>query len=197
MNGETAAPNRPAGPASAAGAPAVMTPAFRLATRFFVVLASAAGAAAATASAVLSGALEEAPRETTLPLSAVVVGASTALWLYGALLAVLLVATNRRPTRLQGWLAAFGLAPLAMALFFFVVSVGVSGGTMRGYVVAAAILAAAAAARRLLAAIPEKLLLAFFLWLALLVWPVLWSDPANRAFSSALLELLRRSGVVV
>jgi hypothetical protein len=169
----------------------------RLFSALLLTASAAFGAASATAAILLSGALDAADLSPTWPASALLVGLVSALWFGGIVRAAALVATGAQPTRAQGWLAAFGLAPFAVALFFFVVGVGVTGGVPGGYVAVGLILAAAVLARGLLSAISEKLLICFFLWLGLLVMPVMWSDPVNRLFSGFLLTLLRGSGVIV
>lgn len=169
----------------------------RLATALLLVAAAAVGAASATAALVLSGALSHPGPARAWSVSAAIVGTASAFWFAGTVLSVLLAATAARPTRLQGWIAAFGLAPLAVALFFFIVGVSVTGGVPGGYAVVAGIAAFSLFARRLLPAIAEKLLVCFFVWLALLVLPVVWSDPVSEAFSTFLLRLLRVSGVIV
>ncbi len=171
----------------------------RLSRGAVLALAAAAlafGAAAAAVTIATSGVLELADAAASWPLSALLVGLVAALWFAGISLACLFAATGlRRPRRLNGWLAAFGLAPFAAALFFFLIGVGGNAPAV-GYLAVAAILCLAVLARRLLSEIAEKLLVAFFLWLGLLVAPVLWRDPVNEAFSSALLAMLRASGVI-
>ncbi|MBX3532060.1 MAG: hypothetical protein KF849_15750 [Rhizobiaceae bacterium] len=169
----------------------------RLFSALLSTISAAFGAASATAATILSGALDAAEPTPTWPASALLVGLVGAIWFGGVVRAAALVATGAQPTRTQGWLAAFGLAPFSVALFFFVVGVGVTGGVPGGYVAVGIILVAAVLARRLLSTVSEKLLICFFLWLGLLVMPVMWSDPVDRLFSGFLLALLRSSGVIV
>lgn len=167
------------------------------ACRALLLCASAAvGAAAATAAVLLSGPSSALGASPGWPVSALLVGAVAAAWFSGIALALLHAVAGARPSRPDGWLIAFGLAPFALALFFFLVSVGVNGGTGRGYLTAAAVLCLALLCRRQLPAMSEKLLVAFFAWLALLILPALCADPVNRLVSEFLLAMLRKSGVV-
>jgi hypothetical protein len=169
----------------------------RAAAGLLLALSSAVGAACATAVVMLTGTLATATPPQTWPLSALLVCIVAALWFHGMVLLAALSVSGTTPTRRQGWLVAFALAPFAVGIFFFAVSVGVTGGLPGGYLAVAVILAFAWFGRRLLGAVSEKLLIGFFLWLGVLVAPILWSDPVNRALSGFLLSLLRGSGVIV
>lgn len=164
--------------------------------RALVLAASVFAGAAAAATVVNSGVLAAPAPPPTWPASALLTAAVAGLWAGGFSLALLLATSGRRPfRRVQGWLTAFGVAPFAAILFFYAIGLG-ADIPWYGHALAGAIALGAVLSRRLLAAIAEKLLVAFFAWLAVLISPVLWSDPVNERLSAFLLWLLRASGAV-
>jgi hypothetical protein len=163
-----------------------------LALLAFALLAGLAFAAA------LYAAAGHPPRSPETWLGLGIVAVVIACGAAGSLITLAHLAARSVPTRgLERWLAAFAMAPAAIALFFFLVGVGVTGGLPSGYLAAAAILVVAVLAARLVRSLSDRMLFCFFAWLGLLVLPALWQEPVTREFAELMLRLLRFSGVIV
>lgn len=174
-------------------------------------LSAAFGAVIAVAAAARSGGLDAGiPRWDGAagywPVSAVILALVSATWLAGAILVVRLLAGLRHWNRatalfappIAGALAAFGLGPLLVLLFFALV--GLAGNLVANpapaFVAAALALAPFAWARSAFALMGGELLLSLFAWLALVVLPAFWDDPVSRLFARVLLDLLDIVGVL-
>ncbi len=167
-----------------------------------LALALPVGIAASAGLLISAGLVDTLPRREWI-LPSAYVALVVALFVAGVFAAIgarveTSVYGRRRVPRMRAWLASFGLAPFGALVFFFAIGIGAppSLQTVLGILVVAAILLTAVLARRLLAALAEKLLIAFFAWLMILVAPVAWPNPVVQAFSEWLLWLLRQSGVI-
>lgn len=135
--------------------------------------------------------------------SAVALAAIVAFWTFGAAaLAIGLLRGRTGSTRFHpGWLksaAAFGFGPALAALFFFILALtqGPSGMKPAAWVIGSAVMAAIFLARDVLAGIAERLLLALFVWLLILIAPVFRQDPVSEQFSGVLFAMLDAAGLV-
>jgi hypothetical protein len=189
MDTQPASPQR----ANRGTAPAVR---FRL-VAMLALLAFALISGLAVSAALYAAAGRPAPSpETWLGLT--IVGVAIACAAAGSLIVLAHLAARSVPTRsVERWLAAFAMAPVAIALFFFLVGVGVTGGLPSGYLAAAALVVLAIFAGRLVRSLADRVLFCFFAWLGLLVLPALWQEPVTREFAELMLRIMRFSGVIV
>ncbi|MEX0956763.1 MAG: hypothetical protein WDZ83_16320 [Rhizobiaceae bacterium] len=156
--------------------------------------------AAVVRAGVLSGA--SADRASAWPVSAVVIAVIAALWLAGIVrLAALFLPRGREAASPphSGWpasLAAFAAGPFLVALFFFGTQfVRFPASGFVAYPLAAIIVLLLLFARANVRLLAERLLISFFLWVAILIAPTFWRDPVNDQMSSFLFGLLEAAGL--
>ena len=97
-------------------------------------------------------------------------------------------------------LAAFGLGPLLLILFFYVIALAQGFASTRDAVVASAAALASAVVLlvggRRFARVAGELLLSLFVWLLLLVAPALWGEPVALQAARFVLAGLRFAGLL-
>lgn len=125
-----------------------------------------------------------------------------ALWLAGIVrLAALFLPRGREAASPphSGWpasLAAFAAGPFLVALFFFGTQfVRFPASGFVAYPLAAIIVLLLLFARANVRLLAERLLISFFLWVAILIAPTFWRDPVNDQMSSFLFGLLEAAGL--
>lgn len=126
-----------------------------------------------------------------------------ALWLAGIVHLAALFLPDSRGAASQprsGWpasLAAFAAGPFLVALFFFGAQfVHLSASGFIAYPLAAGIVLLLLFARGNIRLLAERLLISFFLWVAILIAPTFWRDPVNDQLSSFLFGLLKAAGLL-
>lgn len=169
------------------------------------ILASAFGVAAAVAAVVRAGVLSAAPdhQAGAWPVSAIAIAVIAAFWLAGIVHLAALFVPDRSGAASQprsGWpasLAAFAAGPFLVALFFFGAQFGrFPASGVVAYPLAAGIVLLLLFARNNIRALAERLLISFFLWVAILIAPTFWRDPVNDQMSSFLFGLLKAAGLL-
>lgn len=170
-------------------------------------LATAFGLAAAAAAVVRSGILSPAHDPFASGggwlISAAAIAVIAAGWFAGAI-NLLLIWPVRRGTGSgkarsgwPAWLAAFAAGPFLVALFFFGTSLHrLPAPELIAYPAAAAILLVLLFAKSRVRLLAERLLLSFFLWVAILVAPTFWRDPVSDQLSAFLFGLLKAAGLL-
>lgn len=135
-------------------------------------------------------------------LAAALVALGAGLWFAGAVQAIriLLGRVGLPPPRATVLLAAFGLGPLLLILFFYVIALAQGFASTRDAVVASAAALASAVVLlvggRRFARVAGELLLSLFVWLLLLVAPALWGEPVALQAARFVLAGLRFAGLL-
>jgi hypothetical protein len=170
-----------------------------------VLLAIAFGVAVAVATVVRAGVLSATPagQAGAWLVSAVAIAVIAAFWLAGIVhLAALFLRGGRgaAASPRSGWpasLAAFAAGPFLVALFFFGTQFARFPATgFVAYPLAAGIVLLLLFARKNVRLLAERLLISFFLWVAILIVPTFWRDPVNDQMSSFLFGLLKAAGLL-
>jgi hypothetical protein len=161
--------------------------------------------AIAVAAVIRAGVLSPAPtgQSGAWPVSAVAIAVIAALWLAGIvqLAAMFLRGSHGDASRPRsGWpasLAAFAAGPFLVAFFFFGTQFArFPASAAVAYPLAAGIVLLLLFARSNVRLLAERLLISFFLWMAILIAPTFWRDPVNDQMSSFLFGLLKASGLL-
>jgi hypothetical protein len=140
------------------------------------------------------------------PASVGLLGLVSAAWLAGAILVCRMIAglghwsRNNAPFSPPwiGMLAAFGVGPLLLVLFFALIGLAADlvANPFAAIVATAAALVPFTWGRSAFVRLAGELLVSLFVWLALLVLPAFWDDPVSRLFARILIDLLNLAGLL-
>ncbi len=140
------------------------------------------------------------------PASAGLLALVSAGWLAGAILVCHMLAGQRHSGRdnapfspsWTGMLAAFGVGPLLLVLFFALIGLAADlvANPLAAILATTAALVPFAWGRSAFLHLTGELLVSLFAWLALLVLPAFWDDPVSRLFARSLIDLLNLAGLL-
>ncbi len=172
---------------------------------WFLTAFSVAFGLAVAAAAVLRSDILSQPRQEnfdTWPLSAATIALISACWIAGFIHLLRLVLTSGSASRPvwsagQSWLIAFALGPLLVALLFSGAEIARSQALwMIVYLAIAGIVVVLVYARARVRLFAERLLVSFFLWLAILFALTFWRDPVSDQLALLMFRMLKLAGLL-